>query len=43
MGVVVWGVRDNWRGLHSCNLITIVGRQSDVAPKLDLTDSVSDP
>lgn len=42
MGVVVWGVGDDWRGLHSCNLVTILWRQSNVAPELDLTNSISD-
>lgn len=42
VGVVVLEVRDNWRRLHSSNLITILPGESDVLPKLDLTNSISD-
>lgn len=43
VGVLVWGVGNDRRGLHSGHLITILGRQSYVASKLDLADSISDP
>lgn len=43
VGVLVWGVGNDRWGLHSCNLITIIRRQSNVASKLDLADSISDP
>lgn len=43
VGVVVWGVVDDWWGLHRCNLIAILAGQSDVAPEVDLTNSIANP
>lgn len=41
--VVVRVVRDDRRRLHSCNLVTVLNGQRDVAAQLHLTNSISNP